>query len=88
MTKTTKKNLWITKEERLHNLLKIILSSSWNSKQKITDEIWITEPTLRDFLAWKATKKTEKLVERWCYSHVNFLSDCRTNYRRIQNDDE
>ena len=78
----------ITKEERLYLLLKAMCKCEIRSLKDLAEEIWISLPTFRDFLNWKYSKKTAKLVETWCNSNVNYLSDCWVSYRRIQDDDE
>lgn len=84
MTKTKDKK----QDERINWLLKLVINLSSKSRREIADEIWLTEPTFRDFMKWKSTKKTDKLVEIWVHNQVMFMWEIWSDYRTIQDDKE
>lgn len=76
------------KEQRLYLMLKSMCDYNTRTSAWLAEEIGITEPTLRDFMKWKFSKKTFKMVESWFKSVVNYLNEVYVNYKRVETDDE
>ena len=76
------------KQERLYLILKGMCDYNTRSAASLAAEIWITEPTLRDFMKWKYSKKTLKMVESWFKSVVTYLNEVYVSYKKVEADDE
>jgi hypothetical protein len=78
----------MSKEERMYLILKGMANNEIRSFADLAEEIWVSQPTLRDFFKWEYTKKTFKLVDAWFKSHARYLSDVYTKYWDIEHDNE
>ena len=76
------------KRYRLYTLLQWMCNFETRSFSELAKEIWITEPTFRDFMKGKYSEKTFKLVENWFLQHIAFLSEQVCHYKDIRDDRE
>jgi len=76
------------KKYRMSTLLQWMCNYETRSTKELAKEIWITEPTLRDFMKWKYSDKTLKLVESWLFQTVAFLNEQVVYYKNVRDDKE
>lgn len=76
------------KKYRMFTLLKWMCNYETRSTKELTKEIWVTEPTLRDFMKWKYSDKTLKLVESRLFQTVTFLNEQVVYYKDVRDDKE
>lgn len=76
------------KEERMYLILKGMAEHEIRAFADLAEEIWVSQPTLRDFFKWKYSKKTFKMVESWFKSQAHYLSDVYSKYWDMENDKE
>lgn len=76
------------KDQRLYGLLKCLVTEKIKSFEKLAAEIWISQPTLRDFMVWKYTPKTLKLIEGRITHESWLLWDYYVLFHKIEDNDE
>lgn len=76
------------KKYRMFTLLQWMCNYETRSTKELAKEIWVTEPTLRDFMKWKYSDKTLKLVESWLFQTVAFLNEQVVYYKNVRDDKE
>lgn len=76
------------KKYRMFTLLKWMCNYETRSTKELAKEIWVTEPTLRDFMKWKYSDKTLKLVESRLFQTVTFLNEQVVYYKDVRDDKE
>lgn len=76
------------KKYRMSTLLQWMCNYETRSTKELAKEIWVTEPTLRDFMKWKYSDKTLKLVESWLFQTVAFLNEQVVYYKNVRDDKE
>lgn len=76
------------KRERMYLLLKWMAEFEIRSFWDLAKEIWITEPTLRDFMKGKYSEKTFKMVESRFFQVVAYLNEQICYYKDVRDDRE
>lgn len=76
------------KKERMFLLLRWMANYEIRSFWDLAKEIWVTEPTLRDFMKGKYSEKTFKMVESRFLQTVDYLGDQVCYYKDVRDDRE
>lgn len=76
------------KKERMYLLLKWMANYEVRSFWDLAKEIWITEPTFREFIKGNYSEKTYKMVESRFFQLVSYLNDQICYYKDVRDDRE